>query len=116
MPETTTLQTAMAPCAEAVRAYAAELGRRTTLRPTVREVDRAADVEFDAPAGVVLRVTWELRPSRQSTTDRADWEAQDENAGAGEAAHAIRHYARTMAALAGNPEAARALLEALGAA
>jgi len=119
MPTETIVRASDPLCARAVRRLADELSRRTALTATVTEAPDAEDVQFaDDAGGVTLRVTW--RPERPADgPPPADWEIEEhithtDGADGTVPPHAVRHYARTLRAVARNVEAARRLLKEPG--
>lgn len=116
MAHETHLRAAGPVCAEAVQSFASEVAKATPFSPVVTTADTAEAVAFleaTTPA-IALRVEW-TRRRREGLETTSEWEENEEAFDADEFAevpeHSVRHYARTMAALAGNPEAAGAFLK-----
>lgn len=103
-------------CREAIERLAAELERRTALRPAVVDAG-VSDLELaGGPAEIPLRIEWR-RPQPEAGEELEEWEREEEDGGP-EDWSVSRGLAalqkRTMEALARNPEAARAMLKRLG--
>jgi len=111
-----TLTAADSECADAVRQYARRVSDRTSLQIRIEESAASAGIVFsDAPNEMTLCVEIARRPA-PGGAQCEEWEVADEAAEGGDGAvrdSLAAHYVNAMTALAGNPEAARALLKKL---